>query len=196
MRNIFQSTSPRRGTTFNRFTDKIRPPHFNPRPPEGGRRYRYYRYRFYQGFQSTSPRRGTTRDFTDKGRFAVISIHVPQKGDDMINDKGEVQDDISIHVPQKGDDGATAALNTWETISIHVPQKGDDKWGTDDDDATPYISIHVPQKGDDYQLHVFNKLNLQFQSTSPRRGTTEFRGLCMGSCDHFNPRPPEGGRPL
>ena len=56
------------------------------------------------------------------------------------------------------------------------------------------ISIHAPREGGDLTRYKDGKGNLEFQSTPPARGAT-LEVLTMAEyIDHFNPRPPRGGR--
>ena len=59
----------------------------------------------------------------------------------------------------------------------------------------PTISIHAPREGGDL-IHASVPFIRLFQSTPPARGATATRGpQRQGKCqEHFNPRPPRGGR--
>ena len=57
------------------------------------------------------------------------------------------------------------------------------------------ISIHVLREEDDSSTYKRAQNNLQFQSTSSARRTTQHCiSVCFASIN-FNPRPPRGGRP-
>ena len=104
--DLFQSTSPARGTTRT-----VRLPlevlwNFNPRPPRGGRHCGIESREDGEGFQSTSPARGTTYAYYQAGNSKVISIHVPREGDDLRPIPHRLSRSISIHVPREGDDTA------------------------------------------------------------------------------------------
>ena len=79
---------------------------------------------------------------------------------------------ISIHAPREGGDAQIGDLRGCaHCISIHAPREGGDLH--DIRFKVPYIgiSIHAPREGGDYPL--------QTAKCSPQ---------------HFNPRPPRGGR--
>ena len=100
-----------------------------------------------------------------------ISIHVPRAGDDIqqhSQQKAEVL--ISIHVPRAGDDLMHPVVHPPLHISIHVPRAGDDSKYMYHKEVDN-ISIHVPRAGDD-----------------------EYRERAKVGAQHFNPRPPCGGR--
>ena len=98
-----------------------------------------------------------------------ISIHAPAWG-------ATVGDVLQLHIPG---------------ISIHAPA-----WG-----ATPYkasvkrvliISIHAPAWGATVQVVLRQVLDLEFQSTPPRRGRPAARSF-GDRVNNFNPRPRVGG---
>ena len=129
-------------------------------------------------------------------RAPLISIHVPREGDDATGDQGAASaTGISIHVPREGDDpsrspgrgslydfnprpprGGRRGSAVWcpfdQEISIHVPREGDDPRPRNLRDDAFLISIHVPREGDDFSCPSRHARLLQFQSTSPARGTT------------------------
>ena len=72
--------------------------------------------------------RGATEIYHAKTGIAVISIHAPREGSDLIVQAAqEVQVMISIHAPREGSDGGEAyeSVNML-SISIHAPREGSD----------------------------------------------------------------------
>ena len=57
------------------------------------------------------------------------------------------------------------------------------------------ISIHAPREGGDPVFVALPAPSKLFQSTPPARGATANRVYLSPSNQHFNPRPPRGGRP-
>ena len=100
---------------------------------------------------------------------------------------------ISIHVPRVGDDRPASFF--WRqqyNFNPRPPCGGRRSPGF----CRLYhlvISIHVPRVGDDAVRKGSFGLCIRFQSTSPVWGTTRRQGR-EPACNHFNPRPPCGGR--
>ena len=61
-------------------------------------------------------------------------------------------------------------------------------------DCSGVISIHAPREGGDPAAVIAPGLTNVFQSTPPARGATFRRQRRGAGGDHFNPRPPRGGR--
>ena len=78
---------------------------------------------------------------------------------------------ISIHAPREGGDTGWSGVASATGISIHAPREGGDLWARQNG-MEIIISIHAPREGGDDRG----------QSTLLRQ-------------EHFNPRPPRGGRP-
>ena len=57
-----------------------------------------------------------------------------------------------------------------------------------------FISIHVPRMGDDSQPVIFNTLLRKISIHVPRTGDDRAFAPAHGRKQHFNPRPPHGGR--
>ena len=79
---------------------------------------------------------------------------------------------ISIHAPREGGDDAVRTKIVLGLISIHAPREGGD-WFNWRKITTTVISIHAPREGGDEAVQPAPELT-----------------------DHFNPRPPRGGRLL
>ena len=73
--------------------------------------------------------------------------------------------------PVRGTTRYLRSCNKIVRISIHVPRAGDDAI-LSQRQIQRSISIHVPRAGDDHNLVFHPHLCVEFQSTSPVRGTT------------------------
>ena len=102
---------------------------------------------------------------------------------------------ISIHAPRKGSDvalylrGGDVVL-----ISIHAPRKGSDKF-TEVFAGSTIISIHAPRKGSDINSGGFKRSGTNFNPRSPQgeRPLSCLPVVCR--LPDFNPRSPQGERP-
>ena len=126
-------------------------------------------------FQSTLPGWGATEPSGRTHRTAQDfnprspDGERPQCGEDTAWDAG-----ISIHAPRMGSDTPGCATSPLSSlISIHAPRMGSDRQH-EQDDADDCISIHAPRMGSDR-----------------RRGPARGR-----AARHFNPRSPDGERPV
>ena len=100
-------------------------------------------------FQSTSPVRGTTDNSGNIQLTSEFQSTSPVRGTTIIYLYLSIAIYISIHVPREGDD--------WHCYHPRTPIR---------------ISIHVPREGDDEVYGYIETEMVQFQSTSPVRGTT------------------------
>ena len=83
------------------------------------------------------------------------------------------KDFISIHVPHTRDDWYLDRLIAGLEISIHVPHTRDDELRTAENQRFLRISIHVPHTRDDLEYEHEDYEQMEFQSTSLTRGTTD-----------------------
>ena len=84
-----------------------------------------------------------------------------------------VDDHISIHAPRMGSDGGGKHHRSWTNISIHAPRMGSDG---------------IPLDA--------NRISSRFQSTLPGWGATSSWSPASTRVRHFNPRSPDGERPM
>ena len=140
---------PRTGDDDRRKAHCPRNQYFNPRPPCGGRH----------------------ANIPVEVLLNGISIHVPCTGDDFPAGLILRTGHISIHVPRTGDDKYTQAIEQKSNISIHVPRAGDDASATAGNGSTVNFNPRPPCGGRRIR-NSRQRLNGQFQSTSPVRGTT------------------------
>ena len=126
----FQSTSPARGTTTRQKDAPGRWCYFNPRPPRGGRPVSTRASASGFLFQSTSPARGTTSVQARDSRCGGISVHVPREGDDIVLYGWFRGLRFQSTSPARGTTFFAAEQFQQLGISIHVPREGDDSaWG-------------------------------------------------------------------
>ena len=82
--------------------------------------------------------------------------------------------------------------NGHRNISIHAPREGGDEPGNVVA-TSRLISIHAPREGGDY-ANLVNSVDLPISIHAPREGGDRTGGGAAGAPEHFNPRPPRGGR--
>ena len=214
----FQSTSPARGTT-RRCGCRHSPLHISIHVPREGDDSHFSAHSGQtKTFQSTSPARGTTSGVCRIGNSLVISIHVPREGDDEAANLRRWQErQFQSTSPARG----TTFFDelgrmTLENFNPRPPRGGrrfpfdfplmhrrnfnprPPRGGRRAPCATYFysfmISIHVPREGDDPIVLQMDGRQVAFQSTSPARGTTGQGYRQHQYHNHFNPRPPRGGR--
>ena len=81
-------------------------------------------------------------------------------------------------------------------ISIHAPRMGSDDLADLILDTISRISIHAPRMGSDSAFLERPELHFQFQSTLPGWGATLGSAHAFTFLLDFNPRSPDGERPL
>ena len=147
-------------------------PHFNPRPPRGGRPELRDRYLSNEAFQSTPPARGATFSPSRWNTGGTISIHAPREGGDaaVLGVCGGVGD-FNPRPPRGGRPAATVHVDKGGGISIHAPREGGDRA-----DIDPSLIAR------------------NFNPRPPRGGRRNY-GVQLAQPGYFNPRPPRGGRP-
>ena len=124
---LFQSTLPAWGETPWLLPGPSDPRDFNPLSPHGERQGLLFWGLTLMSFQSTLPAWGETYNFDRDQVFAIISIHSPRMGRDVIRvvsiSKAQI---ISIHSPRMGRDWGFPYLSIDKSISIHSPRMGRD----------------------------------------------------------------------
>ena len=166
---------PREGDDRSCGAGKSARTNFNPRPPRGGRPFSLSLYLILVRFQSTSPARGTTI-LISNGEIIKSNFNPrPPRGGRLVT----LDTAIHLHIfqstsPARGTTDRLCENLQHGTISIHVPREGDDQAACLAGEAKR-ISIHVPREGDDGVRGGHTKMGLEFQSTSPARGTTILR---------------------
>ena len=214
-------------------------PHFNPRPPRGGRQISAVISNPLPAFQSTPPARGATWPFP---KIAILAYGFqstpPARGATPAQPPPLRPGVISIHAPREGGDFPVYRCHVGGgKISIHAPREGGDALRVSDIPGWQDFNPRPPRGGRPGGIFVY-PLFLSFQSTPPARGATEAlasvdlkgefqstppaRGATNQAAighhvfaisihapreggdenrrhprpagDHFNPRPPRGGR--
>ena len=125
-----------------------------------------------------------------------ISIHAPREGGDGGGRGGTHPGPNHFNPrPPRGGRRYPAGTNIWRKLFQSTPPARG---------ATVYfmaalltslgISIHAPREGGDQQNTHSQQQDRLFQSTPPARGATVKHIERRCYADHFNPRPPRGGR--
>ena len=147
----FNPRPPRGGRRF-RFFQPLKLVDFNPRPPRGGRRFmKMGNAAAPSQFQSTPPARGATHPMAANRGAYIFQSTPPARGatPTPFNARGGYT--FQSTPPARGATSKQRTAPNCGTISIHAPREGGDAISTDYD---------VPPMG--------------FQSTPPARGATGF----------------------
>ena len=192
---VFQSTPPARGATEDMREQLVARPHFNPRPPRGGRlrgREGGCRPRY---FNPRPPRGGRLLGQQEQGAVAHISIHAPREGGDSdIFGKQNHSLRFQSTPPARGATlssgvaslgsynfnprpprGGRPATSTSTGITSYFnprPPRGGRRLGLLHRGPRSSISIHAPREGGDVSENIQNYNYKEFQSTPPARGAT------------------------
>ena len=215
--NTISIHAPREGGDHPALHICLPQPHFNPRPPRGGRRHPMAANRGAYIFQSTPPARGATMLVQVADAVYLISIHAPREGGDgVLLGVRNLHPLISIHAPREGGDVKRAGhRRPRPPISIHAPREGGDlarlcvpdvptlfqstppaRGATISGNGEKYdqqISIHAPREGGDHftsKKWVRGKISIH----APREGGDLLLVSICFLMFYFNPRPPRGGR--
>ena len=95
--------------------------------------------------------------------------------------------------PARGATRLQCFLRLFAGISIHAPREGGDIKLSTRSTPSSVISIHAPRKGGDLLTPPFPIDPQHFNPRPPRGGRHPVPGGGDGT-DNFNPRPPQGGR--
>ena len=144
---------------------------FNPRPPCGGRRRTCSLRPLLEHFNPRPPCGGRPLRLTSVRSARIFQSTSPVRGTTTITLYRCLAMRFQSTSPVRG---------TTEPVQLRVPEGA--------------ISIHVPRAGDDGLLPFLPTVSFKFQSTSPVRGTTSGAAGAQIALEHFNPRPPCGGR--
>ena len=149
-------------------------PYFNPRSPDGERPTIPITATALYTFQSTLPGWGATYPIYDEThRSDLFQSTLPGWGATNAMRAADAVGYISIHAPRMGSDMELLDSRILVRISIHAPRMGSDRTLLCERHRIPRISIHAPRMGSD-------------------------AGRCpaIRVVTHFNPRSPDGERPL
>ena len=148
----FQSTPPARGATCEDMREQlVARPHFNPRPPRGGRPLgMFWMWNKERDISIHAPREGGDRGFAIFSQLLRISIHAPREGGDCCLGRS---DNLSRYFNPRPPRGGRLWIQ-WmlcdsKGISIHAPREGGDGRNYQKQ-AISFISIHAPRKGGDH----------------------------------------------
>ena len=146
--------------------------HFNPRPPRGGRLAARDLHRGGRTFQSMPPARGATSSPAMAITEAIISIHAPREGGDVVVLHGIVGgDDFNPRPPRGGRHHRHQCVLFRTGAFQSTPPARGATGKVVFNEVHAFISIHAPREGGDFSVRY--------------RLTPD---------TYFNPRPPRGGR--
>ena len=215
----FQSTPPVWGATRLHDQPYRTRPHFNPRPPCGGRpavrlciHCAVFRFqstppvwgatntagmrRSTSSFQSTPPVWGATKSRPNAISASVFQSTPPVWGATAAEagDHGRDQN-FNPRPPCGGRLATLFSLSCISTISIHAPRVGGDFLVCGGGRDHRHISIHAPRVGGDQCLR-FRRYLVCISIHAPRVGGDPSWPISRSAPRYFNPRPPCGGRPF
>ena len=163
-------------------------------PREGGDRRKHTTMCCGVIFQSTPPARGATTEVSAMGSLLAISIHAPREGGDYVFAPGLPSFfDFNPRPPRGGRRPRRRKGLKLRNFNPRPPRGGRPDGETYWKDKNT-ISIHAPREGGDQQNTHSQQQDRLFQSTPPARGATVKHIERRCYADHFNPRPPRGGR--
>ena len=143
-------------------------------------------------FQSTLPARGATTCSTPRSGSAIISIHAPRTGSDLLSEYNTVTGLISIHAPRTGSDllllRRFCAIFHFNPRSPHGERLNGLIIGMINYNFNPR-SPH----GERPDLQCCCYWQGIFQSTLPARGATRRSRLYKGTCAAFQSTLPARG---
>ena len=144
-------------------------------PREGGDRNLAVNTLPELSFQSTPPARGATTARYTSGSVIIFQSTPPREGGDCCTTRATlVTPPFQSTPPARGATPTEPMLSAMCIISIHAPREGGDLDAVIAVQDQIDISIHAPREGGDPQQ----------------------RSRLTPQPDHFNPRPPRGGRRL
>ena len=215
---VFQSTRPRRGATFRHALPRSRILCFNPRAPEGARHYTLDKGKVFISFQSTRPRRGATYpEFSNSGQVSGFNPRAPEGARRTDGANWMNATSFQSTRPRRGATYKYCVVRKSIPVSIHAPPKGRDLNSLYLVEVCRCFNPRAPE-GARLVPIIRPTIMDMFQSTRPRRGATNSSrprsalwcvsihappkgrdqfvsaALCVVVC--FNPRAPEGARPL
>ena len=169
---------------------------FNPRSPDGERRPFLASAASPPIFQSTLPGWGAT---CPRRCRSCRRWHFNPRSPDGERLRGHVPPvrrvRISIHAPRMGSDSGYGARRQGSYISIHAPRMGSDSWRPR---ATVIIMIFqstLPGWGATLML-LEAVHGIVISIHAPRMGSDHTPSLAGFDCKDFNPRSPDGERPI
>ena len=194
MTNLFQSTPPARGATLCTAICAKLMDDFNPRPPRGGRRSWASPGRPSITFQSTPPARGATTSVRKIRTRWIFQSTPPARGATQQSvPVAQHHSTFQSTPPARGATPSFSASFGLSLISIHAPREGGDAVISYVGDICA-ISIHAPREGGDFIDEVSLIWDNHFNPRPPRGGRRPFTAPHSSEWTYFNPRPPRGGR--
>ena len=111
----------------------------------------------------------------------------------MMSD-GRLIIDISIHAPREGGDVVRQGEALLRGLFQSTPPARGATWREVASALDKMISIHAPREGGDFDETICERLAAYISIHAPREGGDGVRVGHRSGADHFNPRPPRGGR--
>ena len=166
--------APREGSDFRRLRQRHPVGHFNPRSPRRERLYVRADRETGVGFQSTLPEKGAThRNFAAQFK-AGISIHAPREGSDFhLSFPPTTLSNFNPRSPRRERPAYYVLYHRESSISIHAPREGSDVCVNDFGSCFVYFNPRSPRRERPIRA-FFCRANVQFQSTLPEKGATQF----------------------
>ena len=164
-------------------------------PREGGDRNLAVNTLPELSFQSTPPARGATTARYTSGSVIIFQSTPPREGGDCCTTRATlVTPPFQSTPPARGATPTEPMLSAMCIISIHAPREGGDLDAVIAVQDQIDISIHAPREGGDPQQR--SRLTPQPDHFNPRppRGGRLLTGSFIPLLIDFNPRPPRGGR--
>ena len=170
--------------------------YFNPRPPRGGRPGAAFHSLDYIEISIHAPREGgdaPTTIWSSPSRY--INPRPPRGGRPGITSIGQYAFRFQSTPPARGATWLGRLVGTPLAYFNPRPPRGGRLIVFVTVLLLPRISIHAPREGGDASLIAQVSVDYLFQSTPPARGATAAADKRRSARQHFNPRPPRGGRP-
>ncbi len=195
MREKFQSTRPARGATVFISPSAWGIENFNPRAPQGARRYDFNSLLWEGSISIHAPR---------KGRDSLITIIIggsrnfnpraPQGARHRIIIKHFCFHIFQSTRPARGATTYQWAYNSQMVISIHAPRKGRDASFERICNFIDLFQSTRPARGATLPLSCNASASATISIHAPRKGRDFIVSISLPTPSYFNPRAPQGAR--
>ena len=170
--------------------------YFNPRSPDGERRFQQRRLCVHAKFQSTLPGWGATRLRFETPQIKAISIHAPRMGSDQF-----------IYLRRTAEEQFQSTLPGWGATTYGIPRElipknfnprspDGERLNCNVVSPSRYVfQSTLPGWGATFGTPSQRTVDCRFQSTLPGWGATGNADMAPHHIAYFNPRSPDGERP-